>query len=116
MGQTLEDRGARVSYCELYHRRCPADANDHWRQLVLAELPRQTVLSVHSGESLDNLTQVLRAASRQECFDLPLLVPGKRVAERAAAQGFGPRIIVAANATDEAMTQALINWRESDDR
>ena len=65
------------------------------------------IISVHSGETLDNLMSAGGAAWRHT----PILVPGERVAQRAIEVGF-QQVIVAENATDDAMLQALVQWRQ----
>lgn len=117
LGEQLRQRGAQVDYCELYHRRMPEEAVQNaqgllrlWKQAGMNE--RKKVLSTHSGESLQNLSQIIDAIVEPELKhtllskEILLLVPGARIAELAAQLGFR-RILVAENATDEAMTQAL---------
>lgn len=111
LGEQLFQRGARVDYCELYHRRLPADAAQRYRQLIgLWEHSQaaagKRVVAVHSGESLQNLRQLMDDTATPALQDAVLLVPGARVAELASHLGFR-RILVAENATDEAMTRAL---------
>lgn len=108
LGETLKARGASVDYCELYHRRLPQGSA---RALAALVLGAGDVISVHSGETLTNLTQSL-GAERAAWIRQPILVPGQRVAQLAKEAGF-ERVIVAENATDEAMLAALLQWRES---
>ncbi len=111
MADELRQRGAWVDYCELYERQLPATAESQLQTLVkqisLAE--QRYLLSVHSGESLENLLQVLQKIAPEGkplLFNLPLLVPSRRIATQAETEGF-TRIICADNATDAAMTRAL---------
>lgn len=108
LAATLRERGARVDYCELYHRQLPLEAE---AQLLTALAPaarRQDILSVHSGESLQNLTQLLDAhpALADYARTRPLLVPGERVATLGREMGFN-HLLVAHNAGDNAMLEAL---------
>lgn len=113
LAQILKDRGARVSYCELYQRIIPTKIDlqiiNQFRQST--ETP---VIAVHSGETLSNLCSVLSSTVKD---DLPwfkqqaLLVPGKRVADEAKQFGF-QTIIIAENATHESMIEALYDWRQ----
>lgn len=105
----LTERGATVTLCELYQRCLPPEASTTLNGLNLAKAPRKTVLSVHSGESLENLYSVIRDDQRAQLLALPLLVPGERVAQLARAKGFS-EIITSINATDQAMTDALVSW------
>lgn len=106
LGDVLRGRGARVDYCELYRRQVPEDASESIER-ALSEGPAW--LSVHSGESLQNLERLLQQAplmQNKSWLQWPLLVPGQRVAAMAKNLGF-TRIIVADNATDIAMCKAL---------
>jgi uroporphyrinogen-III synthase len=115
LGEQLRERGAQVDYCELYERRLPAAASAELGRLIpqlrtARDAGRRTVIAVHSGESLQNLSRLLdqqpEARAEVQSNGAVLLVPGERVAELARSLGFR-RILVAANATDEAMTRAL---------
>ena len=102
IGDTLEARGARVSYCELYQRLLPTDA--------LAQLGSYSqtpdAITVHSGETLENLHQCLQDAGRPEFLAVPLICPSARVAARARQLGFS-RASAANNAGDPAMLRAV---------
>lgn len=115
MADELRRRGAVVDYCELYERGLPQQAVVQLQQLA-AEInnqQRQYIMSVHSGESLENLLQLLQTdaaftpLSKAMLMQLPLLVPSQRIATRAIDAGF-MNTICALNATDAAMTDALL--------
>ena len=102
IGDTLEQRGARVEYCELYQRLLPTDA-----ATKLADYPHTPdVITVHSGETLENLHQCLIRAQCQALFAIPLVCPSARVAAQAVKLGF-TRAIAASNAGDSAMLAAV---------
>ncbi len=113
LAEVLTSRGARVSYCEVYRRFLPPDAEAALRDFALQTQGESRAVAVHSGETLDNLRQLLARPSLagilspSEIEELPLLLPGERVAAMARAAGFR-RVIPAENATDLAMTQALV--------
>lgn len=118
LGDTLRQRGARVEYCELYHRRIHPQAQDHLAKLLSSSNgdEKQTLISVHSGESAEMLAQVLEQEALRPTEDKakaikqwPILVPGSRVEDIVRQLGFG-RIICAVNASDEIMTQTLVQW------
>jgi uroporphyrinogen-III synthase len=121
LGEQLQQRGAQVDYCELYHRQLPSDAGQRFRDLLdgwkkVTNSGRQRVFAVHSGESLQNLRQLvddIAPAWREAVLNATLLVPGVRVAALAAQLGFR-RVLAAANATDEAMIQTLDGIEPSD--
>jgi len=118
LAEELRKRGAWVDYCELYERVLPPIASEQLQQLfVSTETPgKQVVVSLHSGESLQNLLAVLTqlpAAQQAEAHtwlhNILLLVPSQRIVAAAQAAGF-KRIICAENATDNAMTVALLDY------
>lgn len=98
----LAARGATVGYAEAYRRRCPQYGPAELA--VLAPLP-DAVLAA-SGETLQNLAGYLRRVSQQRWQDVPVVVPGARVAAVAREEGFR-RVITASRAADAAMLEAL---------
>ncbi|WP_331352022.1 uroporphyrinogen-III synthase [Cellvibrio sp. UBA7671] len=118
LAEELRKRGAWVDYCELYERGLPMAAREQLGQLLAAtgSSAAQIVLSLHSGESLHNLVGLLAQlpSTQQEracawMHNNLLLVPSQRIVEAAQVAGF-KRIICAENATDNAMTAALLNY------
>jgi len=109
LADVLTARGAKVHHCELYERLLPKEAP---AQLAAVQCAgnEALVLSVHSGESFKNLCENMPQAKSALCLELPVLLPGQRVAELAQKAGF-KNIIVAENATSESMLAALIQWR-----
>lgn len=118
LAEELRKRGAWVDYCELYERGLPVVASEQLLQLLASEKlsTAQIILSLHSGESLQNLLGVLaqlplaqQEQTRTWMHNNLLLVPSQRIVEAAQAAGF-KRIICAGNATDNAMTAALLDY------
>jgi uroporphyrinogen-III synthase len=118
LAEELRKRGAWVDYCELYERGLPVVASEQLLQLLASEKSSaaQMILSLHSGESLQNLLGVLaqlppaqQEQTRTWMHNNLLLVPSQRIVEAAQAAGF-KRIICAENATDNAMTAALLDY------
>jgi uroporphyrinogen-III synthase len=102
----------------LYERGLPVVASEQLLQLLASEKSSaaQIILSLHSGESLQNLLGVLaqlppaqQEQTRTWMHNNLLLVPSQRIVEAAQAAGF-KRIICAENATDNAMTAALLDY------
>lgn len=117
--EQLRERGAQVDFCELYQRTLPAEAETYLHQVSTVWQQRTTgrrwVLALHSGESLQNLTQLLTDKAdplllTQLQAEAICLVPGERVGELARHLGY-QKVLVALNATDAAMAQALANSR-----
>ncbi len=129
LAEMLSERGAQVDYCELYQRVFPREgAIDKLADLRWGQ-PRD-VVAVHSGESLKNWCQLLNelaagddlhdSTSRspnvdrlpynlQQLKKVPIIVPGQRVAQLAKQQQF-EQVVVAENASDQAMIDALRHW------
>jgi uroporphyrinogen-III synthase len=124
LAQELRTRGATVDFCELYERLIPAVAGAQLQQLIIdlsaqqsAELPstsqQQFIIALHSGESLQNLVTLAETLDKGQVSgllkELPIMVPSARIADAAQAAGFNT-IISAENATDHAMSAALLNY------
>lgn len=102
IGSTLEERGARLDYCELYRRTLPAEATEQVRNYQHTP----DAITVHSGETLDNLHRVIESTGRPALRHAVLICPSDRVAANARALGF-PYVHAAINAGDTAMLAAL---------
>ncbi len=111
LAEALRERGAWVEYCELYERLIPAAASADLQQLVAdVGANHSAILALHSGESLQNLlTLAAEANALAQLQTLPVLVPSARIAQAASAAGFHT-VITAENATDHAMSAALLNY------
>jgi len=124
LADQLRERGAQVDYCELYHRVFPrAEALERLMSPSTVDLSHSEgkVIALHSGEALQNWNQLLQDfVQAQEMNNnqqqlpynlehlrgISLVVPGQRVAQLAQGLGF-TRILIAENASDQAMLQAL---------
>lgn len=117
LAEELRKRGATVDFCELYERLLPDIAAAQLTELIATETESAAlILCLHSGESLQNLQIAisrLDAAQQQKTFahlqSSLLLVPSQRLVREAQSAGF-KCIIGAENATDDAMTAALLNY------
>src|SRR5690606_8524052 len=111
LAENLRARGARVDFCELYHRRLPEAARGQLADFLRQRKHSKTelVLAAHSGESLENLNRLIDELPTEDRAMLRgsfMLVPGERVADLARGLGF-ERVITALNATDAVMTETL---------
>lgn len=115
LAETLRERGAAVDFCEIYERLIPAAALTQVQQLaidVATQTNQQLIIAVHSGESLQNLLALVAMLDNSQPAGLkmlPILVPSVRIAAAAESAGF-EKIISAENATDDAMSAALLNY------
>ena len=97
----LRQRGAQVIEWSCY-RRC-------WPEVDIApvrQLGLSCVFQASSGEMLSRLSELLTGDQQTDLFQLSVIVPSRRVADLAAALGWG-RIVCAADASDLAFSEAL---------
>lgn len=108
LAETLRQRGARVDYAEVYRRAKPeGKLGDELRQTGEID-----IVVVTSQDGLRNLVEMAGAAGRGEWLaQRQLAVISPRVAQLAAELGFKRPALVAAQATDEALLQAMTTWR-----
>lgn len=107
LADTLRQRGASVDYAEVYRRECPdpAGTRQDW-------LEKTDIITITSGEALQNLVLLASAAVRPGLLAKPLVVVSERTATLAQELGFRHPAIVTPRAGDEAILQALIEWAQ----
>lgn len=108
IAETLRERGASPHYIEVYQRRCPqttTNLDDDWNRQALH------LIICTSIEGLQNLQSMVGQESQPHLLNTPLLVASERIEDRALELGF-KKVMVAANATDEALLDTLINWAQ----
>lgn len=114
LGDTLAERGAEVVRAEVYERE-PAHPSEE--QLAeLEELWRHGGIDVYtatSGDLLEALVGLVTPRCRELMDSTALLAGAARVADRAARLGLGSPVILATAPDDEALVEALIEWRGS---
>lgn len=110
LAQTLRARGAEVAYAEVYRRILPATDIGYW-----IDLRRQggiDIVTITSGEALNNLTQLLGEAIHEFAEHTPLVVLGSRVEKLARDQGWR-HVISAEPACDQAIAETIIRHVET---
>ena len=109
LGDTLTARGARVEYAECYRRVRPeADATPllgHWARGAI------DIVSVTSTEGLRNLHAMLGAPGRRWLINTPVVVVSAAQAAACRELGFVQPAIVAREAADQAILEAIRTWR-----
>jgi uroporphyrinogen-III synthase len=105
LADTLRERGAEVTHVEAYQRSRPdTDSTallEAWRSGDI------DVVQVNSVESLENLFAMLDEEGRAMLLDTLLLVVSERMLPVAKRMGFTQAPLLAANATDDAVLEAL---------
>jgi uroporphyrinogen-III synthase/uncharacterized protein HemX len=105
LAETLRERGADVAYAEVY-RRVPVSIEAFSSSLNLWQEASFDAVVVTSGEALAHLTGLLRETGLDSQPRPVLVVPSERIANQAAEQGW-PRILIAEQASDEGIVQAI---------
>jgi uroporphyrinogen-III synthase len=105
--ETLEARGAHVDGLACY-RRQPVPLQGGVLNALLEDEQVALVL-LSSGEGLAHLTALLPHGETTKLQELAVVVPSQRVAESARSLGW-QHVLVAGNATDDAMVEAARAW------
>lgn len=106
LAQSLGARGAKVRHLEVYRRACPA-----WRDADVATAMRAEIVTVTSGEALENLAALAQLPGASALWAKQLLVFHARIASRARELGFTLTPLIAAQPSDAALLEALVHWR-----
>ncbi len=109
LASTLRERGAQVEYVEAYRRIRPQ--LDSSAVLKKWRTGKVNIVQVNSVESLENLVEMLGFDGKSLLLATPLLVVSDRLAAAANRLDFEKPPLVADNATDSAVMDALLAWR-----
>jgi uroporphyrinogen-III synthase len=104
LAATLRSRGANVEYLEVYKRTIP-NVDSSQLSLLLAQ-DKLDVITVTSGEALQNLLIMLEEKHHHQLFEVPLVVVSNRIRQIAADMGF-KRIAVASSPSDVAILETV---------
>lgn len=105
LAQTLRARGAQVEYAECYRRiKPPSDAS---RLLRYWQAGGIDAIIVTSKEGLHNLCEMVGIEGRNSLLKSQLVVISERLASCVRELGFIHNPLVAANASDQALLEAL---------
>ena len=102
---TLRARGAEVDYVEVYRRVCPETDSQLMRSLL--QPGALDVITVTSNETLQNLFTIAGVSGQPQLRTLPLVVASERQAQLAQELGFEHAAVVAENAGDAALVEAM---------
>lgn len=101
LGNTLFERGAKITYAETYRR-----DNNALESLNINILSSIDIITVTSNQGLQNLHDLTDESLRSTLTLIPIIVPSERVYRLAEHLGF-TKIIQSRNATDDACMQSL---------
>lgn len=111
LGDTLLERGAKVTYCEVYHRGIPEYPDQTFNQLTNTKFPEVAIFT--SAEGLKNCYSLLHEQEWQSLTEIAWLLISERMRETAIELGHNAVIIIARNASDEGILQALQEWHNT---
>ena len=104
LSEVLSERGARVEQLSVYRRKPPSTSGSELAEVF--NVNQFDAIVFTSGEGLHNMLSLLPPSEHQLLREIPLVVPGQRVAELADDNGFRT-VYTAHNATDKAIMEAL---------
>jgi uroporphyrinogen-III synthase len=111
LGDTLQQRGAIIEYAEVYRRAIPTC--DIGKLLHQFESGSIDVITVISLESLNNLIEMVGDAGKVWLRKLPMIVVNRKMVALIHDIGGGAEPVLADNATDQAVLEALLAWGRS---
>jgi uroporphyrinogen-III synthase len=107
--EALQERGASVDQIPCYRRKCPSldgkTTLNEWQSKSIS-----MIIST-SADSLANFWQIFGNIVSTGLTDIPLLVISLAMAGQAQQYGF-KKVVLAENATDEAIVAAIVNYFE----
>lgn len=106
LAKTLQQRGAKVSYLEVY-KRCLPKANDDTIVIKLLKQRKLNAITITSGDALNNLMSLLAGRIIASLIlEIPLIVISTRIKEIAVKIGF-KHVLVSASPADIAMIKTV---------
>jgi len=111
LATVLRERGAVVDYAEVYRRTRPdADTSSLLQRWARGDIQ---VITLASAEAMRNLYELVGKLGRQWLLHTDLIVASQRIEKQAQSLGLSASIMVASNASDAAMLECLVQWRQS---
>lgn len=108
LGDTLGERGAKVTYATVYKRVRPAAELGQLAQAITDKAIN--VIVITSGEGLHNLLHMAGETYRHWLCSMPLILINQRLRVLAEKLGFNGELLLADNASDEAILNCLQKW------
>ena len=111
LGRTLMERGAHIEYVECYRRVKPSRASTALLQSW--ESAKIDVVTTTSIDGLRNLFELVGENQRKALTKHPIVVRSQRMADVCHQLGCETDIVLATQASDEAIVEAIKTWRRS---
>ncbi len=111
LGCKLLQRGAELSYAEVYHRVMPpgdaAPVIAHWQQHGI------DLITATSVQTLQNLQQLLGDSAADILSSARLVTASERVVQRARSMAVQQRPLMASGPDNRALLEAILGWAAS---
>lgn len=111
LGNSLQQRGATVTYLPCYRRVLPEIKTENVLQKALQNHQLDIIL-IHSGEALRNLLTLCGDNNKASLLNTQLAVIHYKQAELATQLGFKKPAIVSKQADDDSLVEAVIHWQQ----
>ncbi len=115
LAQSLRQRGAKVSYAEVYQRLRPEPEDDVLDVVFNLRLP--DIITLTSNEGLNNLVSMLKHAKSENklvylnnLWRIPLLVVTEKMRDNARSLGFTNTVVIADKASNNALLEGVVHW------
>lgn len=105
LGDQLREGGAQVDYIEIYHRHCPNPPAFDLDQKLRHQKPDMIIFT--SAEGLRNLWQMVNSESRALLLTCPWCLISSRMQQTAQQLGHTGSCLIATEASDKGIMQAL---------
>ncbi len=110
LGDTLQERGASVSYCEVYKRCIPTVVSSDYAKIFKDKLD---VALFTSSEGLMHAFKMLQPQDAAKLLQTPWLLISERMKKTAYNLGHNSDIIIATQASDDGIVSALKEWSKN---
>lgn len=107
LARELRARGAQVDIAEVYQRLCPTTRPT---RNLCTYVEKNSAVLVNSGESVQNLWALCTDDEQKWLGKITLIAGSQRIARIATATGFAKDPIIAKNASDAAILEAVLAW------
>ncbi len=108
LSDSLKQRGAIVSYAEVYQRIKPQYEAQQLANIWTKQPP--DVITLTSNEGLMNLVSLLDGQYWQQVRQTPLVVVTEKMARNAKKIGFKNTILIANKASNQALLDSVLKW------
>lgn len=107
LGDTLIERGADVTYCEVYQRTIPNITKQHHNDTFKQPID---IAIFTSSEGIEHAFKMIQAVHAQQLLQTPWLLISERMKKTAYHLGHNSDIIIATQASDDGIMSALKTW------